>query len=620
MFSLAEFNSTPETLDEEVHIDYPGYGQFTIKATSPMIRWRGETFLTKEPTTLKWLQSLNSESYLIDVGANIGIYTLPSALFHVKHVISVEPELRNYIELTKNIEANRISSGSVTALQLAISTQLKGKSSKIYLTKDIPGFSCHQVGANQDFRLNPTTSKKRITRDVFCISLEELIKVSNIPSNAPINIKIDVDGLEADVCESLFTSCLIHRISSIQIELNPNIKQHANLINKLHNAGFIFSEGQIRKSRRQEGEFKGFAEYVFIPSIRPDIISNSPLSKSIIDQHETLYAWLDSFESVSLTSLNQYSKSIKEAQNITFVDYSTIPAAGVIKGLLSKEFCLNASKLVIDASTQSNKDFTYPSTLKGPQTNSQRMQVANDKISSIDKNYIDHLIRVFTNKEFISNLVRFPKSICQFSSKKNNHRFIESNPGTILYCRIRHFLDFKGFYLTNHHDSSDTLFAIVLPLLGYATSTSIINRIENQRYINSKVYDPAICHKSSFNSNQAALVDNDIYVELTPNYQNRGLYYRINQIKLKPGEASIIVNIRCPLLDLEPVYRNITSQESGHLVYPPLNDLYRPVLLVDYCLCSKSEFPSLRNDSINDATLVPIVEAKDILSSFTLSS
>ena len=65
-------------------VQYLPYGQFDIAASSDMIRWRAKSFLVKEPTTLEWLQSLESNSWLIDIGANIGIYTVPSALFHVQ--------------------------------------------------------------------------------------------------------------------------------------------------------------------------------------------------------------------------------------------------------------------------------------------------------------------------------------------------------------------------------------------------------------------------------------------------------------------------------------------------------------------------------------------------------
>ena len=69
-------------------VEYPGYGEFKICSGNKMLKFRAESFLVKEPTTLEWLQSLEADSLLIDVGANIGIYTIPSSLFHVKKVMA----------------------------------------------------------------------------------------------------------------------------------------------------------------------------------------------------------------------------------------------------------------------------------------------------------------------------------------------------------------------------------------------------------------------------------------------------------------------------------------------------------------------------------------------------
>ena len=44
-----------------------------------------------------------------------------------------------------------------------------------------------------------------------------------------------------------------------------------------------------------------------------------------------------------------------------------------------------------------------------------------------------------------------------------------------LFCRIRHFLDLFGYTLDRHHDSPDTLCAMIAPLIPYSTTTSIVN-------------------------------------------------------------------------------------------------------------------------------------------------
>ena len=66
------------------------------------------------------------------------------------------------------------------------------------------------------------------------------------------------------------------------------------MISKLHSAGFFYSEKQVEKAIRKEGPFAGFAEYIFIPSFRPETLSILKLPEKIVIQHENLYDYLGS--------------------------------------------------------------------------------------------------------------------------------------------------------------------------------------------------------------------------------------------------------------------------------------------------------------------------------------
>lgn len=54
-------------------------------------RMRASSFETKEPETIRWINIFREGEKLLDIGANIGIYSLYSALKGL-YVISVEPE------------------------------------------------------------------------------------------------------------------------------------------------------------------------------------------------------------------------------------------------------------------------------------------------------------------------------------------------------------------------------------------------------------------------------------------------------------------------------------------------------------------------------------------------
>jgi hypothetical protein len=58
------------------------YHSILLKFTTPNIltKWRVRTFASKEPETLNWIDQFKDESIFWDVGANIGLYSIYSAL------------------------------------------------------------------------------------------------------------------------------------------------------------------------------------------------------------------------------------------------------------------------------------------------------------------------------------------------------------------------------------------------------------------------------------------------------------------------------------------------------------------------------------------------------------
>ena len=137
----------------------------------------------------------------------------------------------------------------------------------MFLAGNIPGSSGHQIVNNQDTLLNPL-QKDRPSTYAYCRSLKSIIQSHKKPGQE-INIKIDVDGIEADVCESLFEDKLLTSISSMQIELAPDlIKEHRGLINKLDEKGFIFDPAKTERSRRKTGANQNYADFVFKNSMQ----------------------------------------------------------------------------------------------------------------------------------------------------------------------------------------------------------------------------------------------------------------------------------------------------------------------------------------------------------------
>ena len=74
-------------------------------------QWRVETFFTKEPETLEWIDSFNDNKKIIfwDVGANIGLYSCYAVKRADCQVYAFEPSVFNLELLAKNIYLNSLS-------------------------------------------------------------------------------------------------------------------------------------------------------------------------------------------------------------------------------------------------------------------------------------------------------------------------------------------------------------------------------------------------------------------------------------------------------------------------------------------------------------------------------
>ena len=90
------------------NIDVP----FLVNANDELSEWRCETFFSKEPETLAWLEHFESRAtLLVDVGANIGLYTMYwLTLNEMNSSLACEPFLPNIKMLKSNLELNKFQS------------------------------------------------------------------------------------------------------------------------------------------------------------------------------------------------------------------------------------------------------------------------------------------------------------------------------------------------------------------------------------------------------------------------------------------------------------------------------------------------------------------------------
>lgn len=77
----------------------------TVRTTNDLERWRWETWLTKEPETIAWIDSWCTPVTFVDVGANVGVFSVYCALRHGRRapIIAIEPLNDNLYSLRENL-------------------------------------------------------------------------------------------------------------------------------------------------------------------------------------------------------------------------------------------------------------------------------------------------------------------------------------------------------------------------------------------------------------------------------------------------------------------------------------------------------------------------------------
>jgi FkbM family methyltransferase len=244
-----------EALNPICQVEY-SEGVVTYVTPSTHLKWRVDTLFDKEPSTIAWIAGFARDEVLVDVGANVGMYTVWAAKTRGVRVYAFEPEAQNYGFLNRNLLANRLGE-RVKAYCLALS-DVAGLS-ELHLATLTPGGSCHSLGEPVDFNHRPMQPK--FSQGCLSARLDDLVAGGAVPE--PHYLKIDVDGFEPKVIAGAAAVLRGSRLKSLLVEINQNLEDHRRLVADLNALGYRHDPAQVALAERKEGEFKGCAEYVF---------------------------------------------------------------------------------------------------------------------------------------------------------------------------------------------------------------------------------------------------------------------------------------------------------------------------------------------------------------------
>lgn len=225
-------------------------GELSFRCRSAIEENRVAGLLSKEPGTIRWLrESLSPGDVFVDVGANIGIYSLFAAKLvgPSGKVYAFEPHAANFESLLHNIGANQLI-GSCFPLSSALSD--RSAYLPFFYASPASGSSMSQLG-RPDNPCGDDLSNK-LAEIKHATSLNELIVAEVI--ERPNHIKIDVDGIEADIIRGM---CGLleseSRPDSVQVEVQPDT--NVAVVELMTGSGYTLSHrhhtaiGQARLDR-----------------------------------------------------------------------------------------------------------------------------------------------------------------------------------------------------------------------------------------------------------------------------------------------------------------------------------------------------------------------------------
>ncbi len=144
------------------------------------------------------LHFLRPNDLFVDVGANIGAYTILASSEVKANTISIEPLESTYLKLIDNISINKIQE-NVKAFNIGLGSKI----GKLYFIKSLD-------------TINHVTLKEDI--DTAVVRIDTLDSLSK-NEQCPVLIKIDVEGYETEVINGAEKTLANKLLKAIIIEL-----------------------------------------------------------------------------------------------------------------------------------------------------------------------------------------------------------------------------------------------------------------------------------------------------------------------------------------------------------------------------------------------------------------
>lgn len=222
----------------------------TFHAPNALCRFRAETFSSKEPDTLEWIDKFGDGGVLFDIGANIGLYSVYFAKSKNRPVFAFEPSVFNLPALAKNINANSVES-QVRIIPNPLSSSNGFADFRLGSSDEGGALSAFGVAYGHDGKKLQST----FSYQTCGFSLDTLL-TNGFIDQKPSLIKIDVDGIEHLILEGARRTIADPSCRSILIEVDEEFEAQASTVTHLLTAtGFVMRSKSRSPLSSSDGVF-----------------------------------------------------------------------------------------------------------------------------------------------------------------------------------------------------------------------------------------------------------------------------------------------------------------------------------------------------------------------------
>jgi len=203
------------------------------------------------------LHFLNKEDLFLDIGANVGAYTVLAAGHVGANVIAIEPIPATFLSLQKNIQVNNLQD-KVTALEAGAGA----KEGLLRFTSNLD--TVNHVASQSKEEVIPNTIQVRM------VTIDSVLK----DKKKPTMIKIDVEGFETEVLNGMQNTLENYELKAVIIELNGSGNRYGYDEKRIHQKflGLGFSAYQYDPFERKLKLVTDFGKHNTIYLRDPDFI------------------------------------------------------------------------------------------------------------------------------------------------------------------------------------------------------------------------------------------------------------------------------------------------------------------------------------------------------------